>query len=75
MLSNQLTLSVTGDAKASRDEIYDGEPHQSKISHELVAGGAAFEAMKLFEDRQRANGTIHISLRSNVPPWTTDQSS
>ncbi|KAK6219265.1 tRNA (adenine-N(1)-)-methyltransferase catalytic subunit trm61 [Pestalotiopsis sp. IQ-011] len=45
-----------GDAKESRDEIYDGEPHQSKVSHELVAGGAAFEAMKLFEDRQRANG-------------------
>ncbi|KAI1376649.1 hypothetical protein F4677DRAFT_445442 [Hypoxylon crocopeplum] len=44
------------DAKSQRDEIYDGQPHESKISHELVGGGAAFEAMKLFEDRQRKEG-------------------
>ncbi|KAI2641568.1 hypothetical protein GGS26DRAFT_585958 [Hypomontagnella submonticulosa] len=44
------------DAKSKRDEIYDGEPHESKLSHELVGGGAAFEAMKLFEDRQRKKG-------------------
>ncbi|KAI1256182.1 hypothetical protein MGN70_002344 [Eutypa lata] len=44
------------DAKNARDEIYDGQPHESKISHEFVAGGAAFEAMKLFEDRQRKEG-------------------
>ncbi|KAI1843989.1 hypothetical protein JX265_005829 [Neoarthrinium moseri] len=45
-----------GEAKESRDQIYDGQPHESHLSHELVAGGAAFEAMKLFEDRQRNNG-------------------
>ncbi|KAH6655154.1 hypothetical protein BKA67DRAFT_559623 [Truncatella angustata] len=49
-----------GEAKDKRDEVYDfeGEPreHQSKFTHEAVAGGAAFEAMKLFEDRQRKNG-------------------
>ncbi|KAI0133069.1 hypothetical protein F4776DRAFT_625974 [Hypoxylon sp. NC0597] len=44
------------DAKNQRDEIYDGQPHESKLSHELVGGGAAFEAMKLFEDRQRKEG-------------------
>ncbi|KAI6089569.1 hypothetical protein F4821DRAFT_231330 [Hypoxylon rubiginosum] len=44
------------DAKKKRDEIYDGQPHESKISHELIGGGAAFEAMKLFEDRQRKEG-------------------
>ncbi|KAI0166771.1 hypothetical protein GGR52DRAFT_73668 [Hypoxylon sp. FL1284] len=44
------------DAKEKRDEIYDGQPHESKVSHELIGGGAAFEAMKLFEDRQRKEG-------------------
>ncbi|KAI1138693.1 hypothetical protein F5Y05DRAFT_47347 [Hypoxylon sp. FL0543] len=44
------------EAKSQRDEIYDGQPHESKLSHELVGGGAAFEAMKLFEDRQRKEG-------------------
>ncbi|OTB07680.1 hypothetical protein M426DRAFT_71477 [Hypoxylon sp. CI-4A] len=44
------------ETKNQRDEIYDGQPHESKISHELVGGGAAFEAMKIFEDRQRKEG-------------------
>ncbi|KAI1199960.1 hypothetical protein F5X97DRAFT_321974 [Nemania serpens] len=44
------------EAREKRDEIYDGEPHQSHLSHELIGGGAAFEAMKLFEDRQRKEG-------------------
>lgn len=43
-----------GEAKEHRDAVY-GE-HEAKLSHEVVAGGAAFEAMKLFEDRQRKNG-------------------
>lgn len=30
--------------------------HQSKISHELIGGAAAFEAMHLFENQQRAKG-------------------
>ncbi|KAI1425837.1 hypothetical protein F5Y12DRAFT_713719 [Xylaria sp. FL1777] len=44
------------ESRQKRDEIYDGQPHESHLSHELVAGGAAFEAMKLFEDRQRREG-------------------
>lgn len=37
---------------------YDGqyEDHQAKFSHEFVAGAAAFEATKLYEDRQRREG-------------------
>ncbi|KAI1084224.1 hypothetical protein F5B20DRAFT_287817 [Whalleya microplaca] len=42
--------------KEKRDQIYDGQPHESHLSHELIGGGAAFEAMKLFEDRQRKEG-------------------
>ncbi|OBR11614.1 putative CipC-like antibiotic response protein [Colletotrichum higginsianum IMI 349063] len=45
-----------GEAKEHRDAVYEGR-HEGKLSHEIVAGGAAFEAMKLFEDRQRKNGT------------------
>lgn len=37
-------------------EVYGGETHESKFSHELIAGAASFEAMKLFEDRQRREG-------------------
>ncbi|KAI1468596.1 uncharacterized protein F4812DRAFT_374559 [Daldinia caldariorum] len=44
------------DAKNARDEVYDGQPHESKLSHEFIGGAASFEAMKLFEDRQRREG-------------------
>ncbi|ORY71120.1 uncharacterized protein BCR38DRAFT_479641 [Pseudomassariella vexata] len=44
-----------GEAKEKRDEVYNGE-HESHLSHEVIGGGAAFEAMKLFEDRQRKEG-------------------
>ncbi|KAI0805755.1 hypothetical protein GGR55DRAFT_254600 [Xylaria sp. FL0064] len=44
------------ESRQKRDEIYDGQPHESHLSHELIAGGAAFEAMKVFEDRQRSEG-------------------
>lgn len=37
--------------------MYNGE-HQSHFTHELVGGGAAFEAMKLFEDSQRKKGQL-----------------
>ncbi|KAI0471768.1 hypothetical protein GGR56DRAFT_655435 [Xylariaceae sp. FL0804] len=45
-----------GEAKEARDQMYDGEPHESSLSHELIGGGAGFEAMKLFEDHQRKEG-------------------
>ncbi|KAI8627637.1 hypothetical protein F5Y19DRAFT_477163 [Xylariaceae sp. FL1651] len=44
------------ESRDARDQVYDQEPHQSHLSHELIGGGAAFEAMKLFEDRQRKEG-------------------
>ena len=58
----------TDEAKNARDEIYDGSPHESKLSHELVAGGAAFEAMKLFEDRQRKEGEFYFNCLLLSPP-------
>ncbi|KEZ45558.1 hypothetical protein SAPIO_CDS1893 [Scedosporium apiospermum] len=43
------------EAKDRHGDLY-GDQHQGKFSHEAVAGGAAFEAMKLFLDRQRKQG-------------------
>jgi hypothetical protein len=43
------------DAKDQHDEVY-GDRHEGKFSHELLAGGAGFAAMKYFEDQQRRKG-------------------
>ncbi|KAK4938379.1 hypothetical protein LTR10_021178 [Elasticomyces elasticus] len=46
------------DAQQSHQEVYGqgGYDNQAKFSHELIGGAAAFEGMKLFEDRQRSEG-------------------
>ncbi|KAK0728374.1 hypothetical protein B0T26DRAFT_748604 [Lasiosphaeria miniovina] len=47
------------EAKDARDQVYSDdypEDHQSKFSHELVGGAAAFEAMHLWEKKQREEG-------------------
>lgn len=49
-------LTSPDDAKGHRQEIYNGTPHEAKWTHEALAGGAAFEAMHLWEKRQRAEG-------------------
>ncbi|KAI0443885.1 hypothetical protein F4803DRAFT_286944 [Xylaria telfairii] len=55
------------EAREKRDQIYDGQPHESHLSHELIGGGAAFEAMKLFEDRQRREGkTVNHAFAKEV---------
>ncbi|EGW35817.1 uncharacterized protein SPAPADRAFT_59022 [Spathaspora passalidarum NRRL Y-27907] len=41
--------------KDNHEQVY-GEKHEGKFSHELVAGAASFEAVKLFEDKQRKEG-------------------
>lgn len=48
-----------GERHEEYQQVYGGqyEPeHEGKFSHEVVAGGAAFEAMHLFEKRQREEG-------------------
>lgn len=49
-----LLLTHVDDARNKRDEVY-GE-HESHFSHEVVAGGVGFEAMKKWEDSQRKKG-------------------
>uniref|UniRef100_A0A0D6R837 CipC-like antibiotic response protein n=1 Tax=Araucaria cunninghamii TaxID=56994 RepID=A0A0D6R837_ARACU len=34
------------------------ERHEGKFSHELLGGAAAFEGMKLYEDKQRREGKV-----------------
>jgi vacuolar-type H+-ATPase subunit B/Vma2 len=51
-------------AKGHHEELYadNVEPHhKAKFGHELVAGGAAFEAMRMFEKHQRKNGSSSAS--------------
>ena len=47
-----------GESEDAHKQVYGdgGYENQAKFSHELIAGGAAFEGMKLFEDRQRKEG-------------------
>ncbi|OTA31945.1 hypothetical protein BTJ68_08810 [Hortaea werneckii EXF-2000] len=48
-----------GEGQDHYDRVYNqdqGDEHEGRFSHELLAGGAAFGAMKLFEDEQRREG-------------------
>ena len=43
------------DAKDSYQQAYQ-EDNKAELSHELLAGGAYFMAMMMFEDKQRKEG-------------------
>ena len=50
------------DAQNDHQQVYDNDggynqpEHEAKWGHELLAGAASFEGMKLFEDHQRKEG-------------------
>lgn len=53
MVSNNLT----GEAQDHYNQVYQqDDDNKAEFSHELLAGGASFMAMKMFEDRQRKEG-------------------
>ena len=58
-----LIQGPTGESEDAHNQVYnqgggyDDPNNQAKFSHELVAGGAAFEGFKLYEDHQRKEGT------------------
>lgn len=55
-----LTSFKIGESDDAHRQVYregGGYDNQAKFSHELIAGGAAFEGFKLFEDHQRKEGT------------------
>ncbi|GES64200.1 CipC-like antibiotic response protein [Aspergillus terreus] len=45
-----------GESEEAHREVYGQEKHESKLSHELVAGAASFAGMKAWEDHQRKEG-------------------
>ena len=56
-------MSSVGDSEDAHQQVYgqqDDYDHKGKFSHELVAGAAAFEGFKLFEDHQRAEGKFKL---------------
>ncbi|KAF8924835.1 hypothetical protein EDD21DRAFT_311647 [Dissophora ornata] len=51
--------------ESHHDEIYGGKTHQSNWTHELIAGAAAFEAMKSVEksgDKHKLTKEIFAGL-------------
>ncbi|KAH8548019.1 hypothetical protein BGW37DRAFT_508791 [Umbelopsis sp. PMI_123] len=52
----------------NHQEFYDTpHEHKSKLSHELIAGAASFEAVKAWEDHQRREGkTVNHSFAKEL---------
>ncbi|KAK5071636.1 hypothetical protein LTR64_004585 [Lithohypha guttulata] len=46
------------ESRDAHQQVYGDDDNQAKFSHELIGGAAAFEGMKLFEDRQRKEGKV-----------------
>jgi hypothetical protein len=64
------TCSLAGESHENYQAAYtDGQPNEAKLSHEVLAGGAAFAAFKMFEDAQRKEGMISTLVLS---PHTAD---
>jgi len=42
----------------AHEQVYGEEKHKGALSHEVIGGAAAFEAMKAFERHQEKNGKI-----------------
>ncbi|KAI9930050.1 hypothetical protein ASPWEDRAFT_283469 [Aspergillus wentii DTO 134E9] len=40
----------------AHEQVYGEKKHEGKLSHELIAGAASFEAMKAWENHQRKEG-------------------
>jgi hypothetical protein len=69
---------LTPESDESRDahqQVYGdgGYDNQAKFSHEIVAGGAAFEGMKLFEDHQRKEGKLPFPSKPTFSRLTSYQ--
>ncbi|CAO1621016.1 unnamed protein product [Sympodiomycopsis kandeliae] len=40
----------------AHEQVYGGQTHESKFSHELVAGAASFAAMRAYEQKEEREG-------------------
>ncbi|KAL8722988.1 MAG: hypothetical protein Q9225_000604 [Loekoesia sp. 1 TL-2023] len=59
-----------GESQDAHEQVYGsgGYENQAKFSHELIGGAAAFEGMKLFEDRQRKEVSLPSHIQASSPP-------
>lgn len=71
-----LNTSLMADYNTPLDEsdeahqkVYGQEKHEGKLSHELIAGAASFEAMKAWEDRQRKEGKETLTSTPHQPSF------
>jgi hypothetical protein len=55
------------DAKDNYNKAYQDD-NKAELSHELLAGGASFMAMKMFEDKQRKEGKKKQSHQTLLDP-------
>ncbi|EIM19176.1 hypothetical protein WALSEDRAFT_34241, partial [Wallemia mellicola CBS 633.66] len=42
--------------ESAHQDVYGGKKHESHLSHELIGGAAAFEAVHAYEEHQRKEG-------------------
>lgn len=49
---------ITGESEDSYRQAQEGDVNEASFGHEALAGAASFGAFKVFEDRQRAEGTF-----------------
>jgi len=47
---------IEGRNAEAQEYLQNPQQHKSKLSHELIAGAAAFEAMKSYENKRKAEG-------------------
>jgi hypothetical protein len=57
-LQHQLTFTADDSERSYQQaENYDRQQHEGSFGHEALAGAASFGAFKIFEDRQRKEGS------------------
>lgn len=49
-------MSLLDESEQAHEQVYGGQ-HEGKLSHELIAGAASFEAFKAYEDKKEREGT------------------
>lgn len=61
-----------GEARDQYSQVENND-NKAELSHEILAGGASFMAMKMFEDRQRKEGKKHLPPSPHSSSPTTNQ--
>ena len=64
--------SLTSHADDAHDDYKktQNDDNKAELSHEVLAGGASFMAMKEWEDHQRKEGTHPSPSTQHLPPLT-----